>query len=94
MEKKAFAVGKVMNGRMSIITANGQGFSRPIVRPILTPEPVLVTEVTMNTTTLGEEPLDVMPWVRVWSDRKLVHETPQPKQSLLGHLVQLFKEFI
>lgn len=41
--QKVIGVGKVQNGRMSFITTNGSGFSRPVARPVV--EAPVVNEV-------------------------------------------------
>jgi hypothetical protein len=38
--KQQLAIGKVVNGRMTVITKDGTGYSRPTRKPVPTVEPV------------------------------------------------------
>lgn len=57
--KQAFASGRVMNGRLTVTTTEGDGYSRPIAtrEPVVIPAPV-------------EEPLEVPGFMKRWMDQK------------------------
>jgi hypothetical protein len=97
MEKKLFAVGKVVNGRITVMTAEGKGYSRPVAAPVRiehvsTPLKFEIPEIEEVAVVPVEDQVDVMPWLKEYFEKKRVDYIPPQKKSLLSRLVQYIKE--
>lgn len=70
--KKQFAIGKVVNGRMTVITTDGSGYSRSTIKPAPIVEPVQQDDYTPVS-------VDVPHFIKKWMDDKT--ETYQPPRK-------------